>query len=171
MPKRADCESDMSTHVTERDMRRFASLGFPASVCASQETDPDSLVQSALHVLQAPSARLAGAVMLVLEALAATDNLEPVVRRLELDDDVRRRLGYLAERLSQTSSTPDPIAERLADVAGNLADPNDSSRPPLTFMAKTTPSLLRLKMRRADETSRRWNVYGDVEVPGRPVTR
>lgn len=156
----------MSTQVTERDMRRFASLGFPASVCANGETDAGSLVESLLHALESPSARLAKAVMMVLESLANTNDLQWLVRS-ELDDHVRRRLGYLAECLAQAPSTSELVARRLEDVAQRLAASDDYAREPLTFLATMNPSLLRLKMRRADETSRRWRVFGDVELPER----
>lgn len=154
----------MNTQVTERDMRRFASLGFPASVCANGETDAGSLVESTLHALQSPSARLAKAVMMALESLAQSNELQHLFDN-EFDEDVRRRLGYLAEHLSQSPTTSELVANRLADVAQRLAAPDDRTRPPLTFMAKINASLLRLKMRRADETSRRWQVFGNLELP------
>lgn len=158
----------MGTQVTKRDLARFASLGFQASVCANGETDSGSLVESVVRALQAPSARLAGAVMMVLHNLAESDELERVLD-VELDDDVRRRLGYLAERLSQTPASSDVVARRLEAFAERLAARSDSSRPPLTFLAKTNPTMVRLQMNRGDETSRSWNVFGNVKLPEPPT--
>ncbi len=151
----------MSAHVTERDLQTFASLGFPTSVRANGNADTDSLVESVLHVMTAPSARLAQAAAMALHALALSGELNEFLQ-YELSDEVRRRLGYLMEYLSQNTAPTE--SESLKRVARQLYRPDDSKKSPVTFMARTTPTLLRLQRKRADEVNHRWSVYGNVNL-------
>jgi predicted RNA-binding Zn ribbon-like protein len=154
----------MSTHVTEQDLRHFASLGFPASVSASSATDAGNLVESVLHVLETPSARLATAAAMALWALGTTDDLDRLQER-ELSDAVRRRLGYLAERLSQNTDTPTPVTRSLAQFADELHHASDATKDPLTLMAVTNPTLVDLFVSRSDELDKKWCVFGKFDLP------
>ncbi len=154
----------MNTKVTEQDLQNFATLGFPASVPAAETASTEKLVESVLHVLETPSARLASAVALALQALATTSELDRLVES-ELTDDVRRRLGYLAERLSEESASPLKVKRRLAEFAGQLHQEDDDEKEPLTLLAATNPTLVRLYMKRADQIEENWGVYGEVELP------
>lgn len=104
-----------------------------------------------------PSARLAKAVMCVLKYLAMSNKLD-VFFEVELSDDVRRRLGYLAERCAQGKKLSSQAGQQLGSFGARLYKRDDSDRPPLTLMAKTNPTLLRLQAERADRVNERWNV-------------
>jgi hypothetical protein len=145
------------SQVTERDLQRFASIGYPAPVCANGETDAKSLAESVIRVLENPSARLTTAAAMAVGTLAESDELD-VFSGLDLSDNVRRRLGYLSERLSVKVTA----SERLLAFGAMLHKSNDSQSPWLTFMAKTTPTFIRLQTERADALNHRWNVLGNI---------
>lgn len=147
----------MSLQVTETDLRHFAFAGFPASLRASTSVTAIELAESCVRALEKPSARLCEAVKWVLQHLASSSQLEAFLST-DLSDDVRRRLGFLAERCAQGAELESDVARRLASFAHQLREFNDSEKPPLTLMARTNPTLMRLQMERADEVNQRWNV-------------
>ena len=151
----------MSALVTRDDLRRFASVGYPAPVRASGDTEPKALAKSVVHVLESPAARLEYAAALAVKSLAQQNKLE-VFAQFELSDDARRRLGYLAERCAQGKELSSDVGQRLVLFGARLHRSDDSSQPPLTFMVKANPRLLHLVAERADALNSRWNVYGDV---------
>ena len=153
----------MEARVTEKDLQNFAALGFAAPVSADVEPDSEELAESIVHVLQAPTARLTSAAAMGLEALASTNELD-VFDRISFDDDVRRSLGYLAERVARQLDSSAQTAERLERFSAVLYRPDDGRQPPLVLMARSNPTLLRLKKERADDVNRRWNVFGNPTV-------
>ena len=147
----------MSPQVREADLRRFAAVGFPAPVRAADNPNPQRLAESAARALENPSARLVKAVSCALEDLAVSNRLH-VFSSVEFSEDVRRRLGYLAERRAQDYGLDSSVAQRLASFGATLREPGDSEKPPLTLMAKTNPTLLRLQAERGDRINEKWNV-------------
>ena len=155
----------MQTQVTERDLQHFASLGFGAPVAAGDEPAPEELAESVVHVLQAPTARLTTAAALALNALASSDDLDAFAD-FELADDVRRSLGYLAERVTGQSKSSKKTAKRLKDFSDDLHQSDDSEQPAVVLMARSNATLLRLKRERADDVNRRWSVFGTPSLSG-----
>lgn len=153
----------MVTRVTEEDMRSLASVGFPASVRARENTSAEELAEALHRVVEFPAARLERAAALALCELSRTDQLERVLRR-DRSDDARRRLGYLAERLSRNPELSQAAKGRLQAMAKRLHEAEDASKPLLTFLARANPSVLRVFAERADEVNDRWNVMGDTEL-------
>lgn len=155
----------MQTQVTERDLQHFASLGFGAPVAAGDDPTPEELAESVLHVLEAPTARLTTAAALALNALASSDELD-AFSDFELADEVRRSLGYLAERVAGQPESSEQIAKRLKDFSDDLHQRDDSKQPAVVLMARSNATLLRLKRKRADEVNRRWSVFGTPLLSG-----
>ncbi len=152
-------EKRMQTRVTERDLQHFVSLGFFAPVTAGEAPAPEELAESVVRVLQAPTARLTTAAALALNALASSDDLDAFAD-FELADEVRRSLGYLAERVAGELKSSKKTAQRLTDFSDDLHQSDDSEQPAVVLMARSNATLLRLKRERADEVNRRWNVFG-----------
>lgn len=155
----------MQTQVTERDLQHFASLGFGAPVTAGDDPAPEELAESVVHVLQAPTARLTTAAALALNALASSDDLDAFAD-FELADEVRRSLGYLAERIAGQPESSERIAKRLTDFSDDLHHSDDREQPAVVLMARSNATLLRLKRERADDVNRRWNVFGTPILSG-----
>lgn len=151
----------MSTLVTEKDLRRFASVGYPAPVRSNGHTGPGALAESVVRVMESPAARLAKAAALAVKNLAQRNELG-TFSHFDLSDNARRRLGYLAERCAQGEDLSSAVGQRLVLFGTRLHKVDDSKKPPLTFMAKTNPTLLRLMAEQSDVISRRWGVYGEI---------
>ena len=150
-------------HVTAIDLKRFASIGYPAMLGSEMpdgsEPEPGLLFESVVNVMAEPSARLVTAAALALSVLALRNQL-PDDQVDELSDDVRRRLGYVAERLladphMESSDTLSRFLERL--VESRFRD-----EPPIT-LGLVQDAYLRKKLESADEVNERWQVYGNPE--------
>jgi hypothetical protein len=97
----------------------------------------------------------------VLVELGRREELR-TIRSAHLDEDSRRRLGYLAARASEFDGLDSNVVERLERFAEQLHRKSDSSEAPLAIISNPSDRYLELLASRGDAVSARWQVYGDV---------
>ncbi len=114
-------------------------------------------MQSALRVLEAPSARLVEAVSLTLVELSRRGKLA-VVHEFEFSGHVARRLGYLAQRLADHLDD-----SGLREFAGLMNEHLGSRLDVLLLTDAATQTYTRQLVERGDDVNRHWGVYGDLE--------
>lgn len=151
----------MTEKVTEKDLARFAALGYPAPVEPASDVAPRAVAESLCRAVESPSARLLDAALLALDWLAEHDALEALTRP-DLSPEASRRLGFLAEKLAETHTTV--TKRRLKTLANSLyeqlAQQPDSA---LTFAAVTTDAYLQQLREKGDHTNERWQVFVELD--------
>lgn len=150
--------------VTNQDLERFASVGYPSALSSgapvsNRRVESALLFESVLKVMAEPSSRLVSAAALALAELAARNDL-PEREVDELADPVRRRLGYVSERLVEELNPS--AATNLARYVKELSSAAPSTSGELT-LGVDSASYLRMKKSSADEVNLRWQVYGEPE--------
>lgn len=122
-------------------------------------------LESLLVQLQSPSARLLEATALLLVELAKqpTNDFD----WSSAHPDVRRRLGFIAHRLSQKPELTMAVKKRLARSANHLYE-SVKNQPfdDLGFSSTTSEARIRRLKRHADDIDQRWKVWGEVELRG-----
>ena len=115
----------MTTAVTKEDLSTLASVGVPVPARPKEQPERTALADAVLHVLSAPSARLVSAAALAVLELAKSDQLD-LFDDDALDDDVRRRLGYLVEQAARETQLDEHVRTGLEMLGERLHRSSDS---------------------------------------------
>jgi hypothetical protein len=86
-----------------------------------------------------------------------------LVQEVSLSPEATRRLGFVAEKLAHNQSLDDAARHRLRAFAADLHEPSMTEESALTFSAAVTDTYLEKLRGETDETSRRWQVYIDLD--------
>jgi len=149
----------MAPQLTDRELQAFRFAGYPYPVETPEEpVTLDELARVVVRVMENPSARAVEASEMALVMMAKLDVLE----MLECEDDeARRRLGYVAQRLSTMEEVSTTAKERLRELADRLGD--CSAGGPALFLTSVVSRGRAERLQwSADEVNSRWGVYGKV---------
>ncbi len=124
--------------------------------------DEDLHVEALLSELEAPSARLLEATALFLVEWARVT--EPELPFDKAHPDALRRIGFIAERIGQYTHLDKPVRDRLSRMADTVFQRVATPFEDIGFSSTTSKPRMQRLQRRADDTARRWKVWGEVEL-------
>ncbi|TXD36972.1 hypothetical protein FRC98_09530 [Lujinxingia vulgaris] len=156
----------MAHQLTERELQAFSLAGYPYPVERPEEpVTLDELARVVVRVMENPGARAVEASVMALVMMAQLDALE----MLECEDvEARRRLGYVAQRLSTMEGVPARAQKRLRELVTRLRGFAAGGRALFLTSVVSRGRAERLE-RSADDVSRFWGVYGEVVWRGRDL--
>ncbi|TXC68501.1 hypothetical protein FRC91_19340 [Bradymonadales bacterium TMQ1] len=153
----------MALQLTERELQVFSLAGYPYPVERPEEpVTLEELARVVVRVMEDPGARAVEASVMALVMMAQHDALE----MLECEDvEARRRLGYVAQRLSAMEGVPARAQKRLRELTKRLTNFAAGGRALFLTHVVSRGRAERLE-RSADDVSRLWGVYGEVTWRG-----
>lgn len=146
--------------LTKHDLSFMANAGAPLPATPQEPTQAEALALL-FEVARAPQARLVRGAASVMRQLAAHNGQLTHIVFEDAPDDVKRVLGYMAERLASQCDS-DVEVQVLRRFAQHLYHTRMSEAPTKLLTGVSTPSRCARLVAAGDRTSERWQVYGDI---------